>query len=269
MLLPPTIQRADFALKLWSHVQDSFKHQSDILRDYALKFFDFSRVIETTPSILRKTKDNEAMILQDDLSLSERINLLLDWWEASGNDEFMNKGLELLSENYLEVVSWWDGQPLPQIHQRVYSLLDVNHPLRGKLLEAITDQLIEIIDNGVPIDELIEIIRSIQEHMADFNYETVDGAIAYEVYYHLSETKNTISCLDSEQSLHEHLEYLENLARLTGINTDRAQETVLEKLNNYEEQDHGEHRPSFSRSGGTADGEFSNEAIRSLFGSLL
>lgn len=269
MLLPPTVQRADFALALWSHVKEVFMLQPDFLREFALKLLDFARKIETTPSTAHKAEINGLGISQDDLSLSERTNLLLDWWEASVNDEFIDKALKLLGEDSLEVVSWQDGQSLPQIHWRVCNFMDADHPLRDKLLDAITDQLTEVIGNGVSIDDLIEIIKSVQGHMRDSGYEAVEDAIVWAVDYELSEAEDTISCLDSEQSLTEYLEYLDTLAGLTGKNTDSAQEMVLEKLNEFEEQDHGEYRPSFSRSGGTADEEFSDEAIQSLFGSLL
>ena len=269
LLLPPTVQRADFGLALWSHVEDVFMLQPDFLRDFALKFLDFARKIETTPTTVHKAEDKGMPISQDDLSLSGRISLLLEWWGASGNDEFVDKALQLLNEDSLEMVSWRDGQSLPQIHREVRDYVDENHPLRGRLLEAIADRLAEVVENGVSIENLNEIIKCVQEQMGDAVPEAVEDAITNAVDYELSVTEDTVSQLDSEQSLVEHLEYLDTLAGLTGENTEDAQEIVSMRLNEFEEQDHGEHRPSFSRSGSATGEEFSDEAIQSLFGNLL
>ena len=277
LLLPPTVQRADLGLALWSHVKEVFKLQPEFLREFALKFLKFASKIEVTPTTVyvRKAGVIWTTISQDDLSLSVRTNLLLEWWEVSSSDEFIVKALKLLNENSLKLVYWQDGQLLPQIHWWVRNFVDGRHPLRGKLLEAITDQLTAVIESGESIEVLIEIIKSVQEHMGDAAPEVVDDAIADAVHYELSETEDAISDLDSEQSLDEHLEYLDILAELTGEDTKRAQVIVSDRRDEFEEQDHGEYRPSFSRSGSTTGSgsamgeEFSDAAIQSLFENLL
>ena len=195
--------------------------------------------------------------------------MLLEWWEVSNSDQFIQRALALLSEGSLDLVSWQDGQALPKIHWWVCNFVDSEHPLKDKLLEAITDRLVAVIENGASPDELINIIESVQEHMGDPAPETVQEAIDGAVHYELSETYDAISHLDSEHSLSEHLGYLDILAKLTGYDAESAKEIVSQRLSECEEPDYGEHRPSFSRSGSSTGEDFSDEAIQSLFWNLL
>ena len=136
-------------------------------------------------------------------------------------------------------------------------------------MEAINDRLVAVIESGVTLDELINIIESVQEYMDDVEPETVQEAIAAAVDFEFSEIYDAISHLDSEQSLSEHLEYLDNLARLTGYDPESAKEIVWQKLSEVEEPDYGEHRPSFSGGESRTNEDFSDNAIHSLFGNLL
>ena len=83
------------------------------------------------------------------------------------------------------------------------------------------------------------------------------------------ETIDAISHIDSEQSLLEHIEHLDTLSRLTGYSATYAKEIVSDRLAEFEQPDHGEHRASFSRQGGGSSEEFGDAAVTSLFGILV
>ena len=132
---------------------------------------------------------------QDDLALSDRIRLLLEWWEASGGDDFIQSALALLNEGALELVSWRDGQSLPEIHWLVSNFVDHEHPLKDKLLEGITHRLVDVIEGGVTSDELVNIIKSVHEYMDDAVPKSIEDGIANAVHYELYETDDAISHL--------------------------------------------------------------------------
>ena len=129
--------------------------------------------------------------------------------------------------------------------------------------------MIAVIEGGVSINELINIIKSVNEHMEDSVSETLEDAIGSAVHYEFYDTDDAIGHLDSEESLNEHMEYLDTLAQLTGESAESAKETVSLRLGEMEEPDYGEHRLDFSKSQGAADEKFSDEAMKSLFWNLL
>ncbi|MYE88634.1 hypothetical protein F4X33_06530 [Candidatus Poribacteria bacterium] len=165
--------------------------------------------------------------------------------------------------------AWRDGQTLPEIHWWVRNFLEGKHPLKDNLLDAITGRLVSILASGIAPDELINIVKSVQGYMDNHAPACLDDAIAEAVHYEFWDTEDAIDHLGSERELSEHLEYLDTLAALTGEDAERAKEIVLEKLSELEEPEYGEHRPSFAGRTSTTAEEFGDEAMRSLFLSLL
>lgn len=269
LLLPSTTQRANWGGALWTHVKNKFKAKPQFLREFTKEFMTFARTIESTPT-LRSEEDNEQWLgwRQDDLALSERVELLLDWWEASGGSEFIEKALQILSDDGLEMVPWRDGQSLPSIHRQVRDSLG-EHPLKDNLLEAITNRLALSIRSDITTDDLIEIIKSVQEYMGDATPDYINDEIAGALHFEFYETEDAISHLGSVDELNEHLEHLDTLALLTGEDAEEAKDIVLQRLSKLVEPDYEKHRPSFSSRGNTTSEKFSDESMRCLFLNLL
>ncbi len=269
LLLPNTARRADWASKLWSHVKEIFKTHPELLKAVALAFSEYSGRIDATPSMQKNEKNGLWMWTSDDLPVTSRVELLLQWWAASGHFKFLEKASELLIDGKLELVPWRDGQSLPELHWWVSNFVDDAQPVRDKLLNAIITRLEEVIKEGMAIDDLINTIESVREHMDDEVPEELDEAIDRMVRIEFFETTDAISHLDSEQSLSEHLEHLDSLAKISGYDATDAKETVYDRLAEFDEPDHGEYRPHFSKHGGESSEEFGDAAIASLFGNLV
>ena len=269
LLLPNTAQRADWARGLWEHVKEIFKTHPEFLKKVALTFSDFSGRIDATPSMQKTKKDGYWTWSVDDLSVSSRVELLIEWWDATGQDKFIEKALALLRDGKLVLVSWRDGQSLPELHWLVSNFVDDEHQVRADLLAAITTRLVETIEGGMAVDDLINTIESVREHMGHDVPESVHETIDQMVRYEFFETRNAISHLDSEESLSEYMEHLDSLAVLTGYDAADAKEIVSDRLAEFEDPDHGEYRPSFSRHGGGSSEEFGDASIASLFGNLV
>ena len=269
LLLPKTARRADWARGFWSHIKEFFKTHPEFLKAVALEFSEYLSRIDATPSMRKSKKDGFSTWTPDDLPITSRVELLLQWWEASCEDKFIEKALALLRDGKLELVSWRDGQSLPELHWWVSNFVDDEHSVRDELLEAVTTRLVDVIEGGMTIDELINTIEGIREYMDDEVPEKIEEIIDQMVRYEFFETGEAISHLDSEQSLSEHLEHLDSLADLSGYDATNAKEVVYDRLAEFEEPDHGEYRPSFSRHGGGSSEEFGDAAIASLFGNLV
>lgn len=156
-----------------------------------------------------------------------------------------------------------------ELHWWVSNFVDDEHQVRADLLGAITTRLVEAIEGGMAVDDLIDTIQSVREHMEYDVPESVEKTIDQMVCYEFFETRDAISHLDSEQSLTEHMEHLDSLAVLTGYDAADAKAIVSDRLAEFEEPDHGEYRPSFSRHGGGSPEEFGDAAIASLFRNLV
>ena len=275
-LLPSTTQRADWGRSLWAHVKSIFNNEPDTLRDFSMEFSTFARKIESTAvlrnDILGNDKDLDLVLVspKDDLTISERVELLLEWWEYSGSNEFIDKALQILSEDRLDVIPQQDGKSLPEIHYRVRDSLEEKHPLKNNLIEAIVDKLVLAISKKMPaIDDLINVIKSVQTYMNDATPDSVVDQIEDAADYEFYETEDAISCIDSEHELSEYLEYLDILAELTNGDAENAKAIVLQRLSEIEEPEYEEFYLDFSSRESATSEEFSDRSMRSLFSSLL
>ncbi len=269
LLLPGTAQRADWARGLWWHIRELFKTHPEFLKQFATAFSAYSDRIDAKPSMKKTKSDGFWRWSPDDMPVTARVELLLQWWEASGQDKFIEKALALFQDGKLDLVSWQDGQSFPELHWWVYNFVDDEHPVRADLLAAISARLVEAIEGGMALDDLINTIENVREHMDHDVPAEVDDAIDRMVRYEFTDTREAISHLDSEQSLSEHLEHLDSLAELTGYDATNAREVVTDRLVEFEDPDHGEYRPSLSRRGDGTSEEFGDAALASLFGSLV
>ena len=269
LLLPDTAQRADWARGLWWHIRELFNTHPEFLKQIATAFSAYSNRIDTTPSMKKTKSDHYWSSSPDDLPVTARVELLLQWWEASSQDHFINKALALFQEGKLDLVSSRDGQSFPELHWWVSNFVDDELSVRADLLAAIATRLVETIDSGMAIDDLINTIENVHEHMDDYVPEEVNDSIDQMVRYEFNETSDAISHLDSEQNLSDHLEHLDSLAGLTGYDATDAKAIVSDRLAEFEESDHGEYRPGFSRHSHGSSEDFGDAAVASLFGNLV
>lgn len=267
-LLPGTAQRADWARRLWQHVKGQFKTDPGTLRRIATAFSSYSDRIDATPSMRKVGGAEFWRVTPNDLPVTERIEMLLQWWENSGSDDFIEKALRTLQCGKLDTVSWRDGPAFAELHWWVSKFVNESHPVRADLLAAIVARWVEAID-GMSIDDLVATIDRVREYMDDDVPSKVDEALDQMIDFECNQTYDAISHLDSEQALSEHLQHLESLAALTGCNIAVAKQVVSERLAELEEPDHDEYRPSFSRNSVSASQEFGDAEVASLFGNLV
>ncbi len=267
-LLPPSVKRAETAKLIWSHVKEIFKQHPEKINHIAEAFFDFAMRIEKTPSMRLEKNDNYSGYVQKDSSLSDRLELLFQWWEDTGNEAFMDKAHAILVENKLMLITWHDGQSLPNLHWFIRRFVDDGHPMKANLLRLISKRLIEVVESNTAVDELINIIKSVREYMHEDLPKDVDEAIDRVASYEFTDTWEATGDLQ-EQELLEHMEQLDTLASLTGYDAEPALNIVSERLAQFEEPDHEDYSPSMSRPSSSEEERFDDDSIMSLFSNLL
>lgn len=268
-LLPQTARRADWAENFWNHIKTSFKTQPKILTHFAQAFLKFSAVIDAQPTMKEMKGYGHSGYSQDDLSLSGRMRLLLDWWEHSKEVAFLDCALGLAQSKSLRLVTWGDGQALPEIHWQVSCFVHDEYPQKEALLRGLEERLIEVLRNSVTIDELIPIVSNVKEFMAESMPGDVQEVLDSLIDYEFQDTQDAISHLDSKQSLSEHNEHLEMLAGLTGRDARAAREIINERLAELEEPELEEEHLSFSSRVRSSSDDFNDDALQSLFSKLI
>ena len=217
-LLSTGSKRSDWAQQLWAHIEDKFKESPDILKAFARDFIGFTSVIDKTPS--------------DDLCLTERVELLLKWWEHSKENSFIHCALKLLQRSSLDIEPWDDGQKIPELYYWVTEFID-DELLKQGLIDGFVKRFAEIFDKGVSISVLTPIVKSAYDHLDETAvgmHDILDEAIDYE----FDETSDSIDHLDSEEELTEHSDYIYTLGNITGRNPRPAMLIIDKKLSALE-----------------------------------
>ena len=268
-LLPAGAKRADWASRLWSHVNELFKTHSEKLTELANLFSGFADVIETTPTLKPSNEVDNLSLGLDDLSLSARIELLLQWWEYTHNELYIHKALDVLNSTSLEIVRWRDGQWLPKLHWQIGELIDDNHMLKDNLVEGIEARLISILDSGVFISELDSIVKEAWHYFGEEIPENIQENLESAIDHEFAEIENTIADLDSEHDLLEHLDYIETLAEFSAYDSQHAREAINRRLAKLESTVWDEEHPSFPRRNTSENDEFDDKALYSMFSKLI
>ncbi|MGR5108079.1 nSTAND3 domain-containing NTPase [Vibrio jasicida] len=271
-LLPTIAVKAKWAKNVWEHMKTVFKEQED-LKYCAHKFSDFATKIESSPTQSKTPYSSLVdgyVITFTDLSLSVRVEFLLDLWSYSNCSLFLDKALELLESSNLDIDGGRDGRDLPELHCWVREHIEESSSISHRLLRAIEAKIREILKQGVHIEDLNMIIDSVDTYIANKKELGIQKLIDYWVDFELSCTSDSIAQLDLESELSDHIGFLDELSKLTNRDAEDAKNTVYERISELDE-----HEEVFSESISTPSKEserddiFSDEDIKSLFANLL
>lgn len=268
-LLPAGSNRADWAKHLWQHVKDRHLGQSNMLSEFAKSYIQFATIIDLTPTTKRRIKNGHFSTTSDDLPFSSRFELLFEWWQHTKEDVFIDKAIDLLNSHKLKFDSWRDGRELPSLHSEVENFFDPEDERKPVLMAGIEKRLLEVLDNGLAIDDLIAVIENINEYMPEIKSVEIESRLESAIDYELNQTSDAISHLNSEDDLSEHLVHIEDLAKLTGRDPNTANQIIEERIADYEQRHQYEERSSIQPNAGSFREDFNDDALRSLFSNLI
>lgn len=268
-LLPAAASRSDWAESLWKHLKFIFEAHEEEVCFFALLFKDFCDVIGSTPTRKSVKINNLVCFFYDDLSIAERVSLLFEWWEFSSDVFFLEKSIELLRSESIDLVSWRDGPLLPEIHWRLSNLIDCDVSLKECLLISMEKTLVILLEGGVPSDDLVSIVEKINEFMFRDESPDVYEALDDAVNQALSETRDAVSDLTTESALAEHIDFLTSLESIMGLNADYEKSIVEERMQELNEEAPYQKNSSFAPQRKILEEEFTDEDLRSLFYGLI
>ena len=257
-LLIQAVRRPIWANNLWQHIKVIFKNNDEDKKYFASKFRDFSRNIDSTPTMGCSKDTGEIYITQADLSLSDRVEMLFEWWEYTRDDFFLIRAINLLESTSLELNSW-DGMFLPELHRRADNFIDDDQHLKSSLLYAVENKIKAVIDAVIYLEDLVDIVKSVNEFMPSDVPRHFDDALY-----------QAIQALDAETEQSEYLHYLDTFAKEIGKYPAYEEELVNDHIAVDKEQLLPQKETSFALARHNIDHEeFSNDDITSLFYNLI
>jgi energy-coupling factor transporter ATP-binding protein EcfA2 len=262
-------QKPRWANKVWEFAKEILA--SPRLRESLAKSFVNAIPAMKTGQIWTESEFSSSLQLSD-LSNSQRIKLLAEWYTESGDVRYANAVMEVLEKPPGRFSGWLDATNLFDLLLQLPNE-DYYKPLPQ--LENVLDRadriLRDLLWNGMPQDELEPIVDRILEHESDVSDELVQAAYTAMVEY-VADIKTTVREIDSEAELEGHIEAVKKFSRKACVAADQAEKalnTIRDRIKEIEEAEPQEaESPTIKVKQKDAD-KFDDEAVRSLFMPLL
>lgn len=258
-LLPKGAARADWARRLWRHGKKALERRPVDLKEFALAFSRVSELYNPTE-----------MCAQNDLRLSERIDLLFELGLESGDSVFLKFALLLLRSRKLRIVPHVDAKVGIEVHRKIRLLLRENSPFFEPLVDGVERMIIGAINERLDTESLVAVIKAAKKGFETGLPEGVQKAIDSCVGIESERVDFEVFDLSDETALSEHLHLLDELEELTGCDASIAKEAAYEALVGIQEPEYDklEYSSFFHRRDAT-EGKFCDDDFNDLFAALL
>jgi DNA polymerase III delta prime subunit len=264
LLLPAAATDVRWAREVWSHEKSIFSSSRGFLRECSSSFHAISALIESTPT----TKNDNFFVTTDDLSISDRLRLLFEWWQSSLDQSFLYKMLNILGSNRLEVDPS-DGHDFPELHAEICLVEEIDESIRASILKGIEEVIGRVLNLGVHIEDLNLIASRVQSFMSGTLSTELNIKLNYLVVSEFLNVEENTSHLESVDDLEEHIDFLKELAITTNKDADEAIEKLNDRIAEFEEYDHYSHKIESHQRCRNGEEEFNDQDIVSLFSTLL
>lgn len=265
-------QTADWADEVWRSVHGAAvpPHQR---RRVAASFREIATRFLTLPTWKETSLRSYSVA---DLGNVRRLQLLLAWWEETGDDHFADLVMKLAQHppspsGWSGYSSWREGTELIDLTGK---LRDEDYypdvPFAQDLANLLEDDVVRLFESGMAFDDLDSMLSAVGDAYPPPSQRIQDAAnaaIRREIY----NVDDSISDIDSESTLEDHAKTLEKFAPRAGIPKealDRALSKVKARIEEIEESTSVASAPS-TRSDPRELDTFDDAALASLFAPLL
>jgi hypothetical protein len=264
-------RQTDWARGVWEH-GSRLKLSGAALKSFALCFLRIADEFVWLPVTSAIQDDTDLFAVPTGLSNTDRIELLLAWWEASHEERFADLALELARAPVEGLESWRDGEEAVELIGKLRDGYYFDEPpCASELADSIEGALVEMIERGMPSDELVKVSDAVDQWdgwLSDRVTSAIEDAIRSEI----DDVWNIVADIDSESTLKDHIQTLQKLAKRTTIpsrNVETAVATVMERIAELEEQTSVSKSPSFKAALTAEHDGFDDVALKNLFEPLL
>jgi len=255
-----------WAQALWWHGR-SLKLSEGIRQRLALTFFQAAILFAQLPTWTK----TESGAHPCGLSNTDRIELLLEWWEVSKDDRFSELALGLAREPVDGFSSWRDGTDTVTLIQHLRQQYYYDLPCETELANILEDAVVHMIESGVASDELEGISDAVEEGKDQLG-DRVRNAIHDAIKAEFRDVDDTVSHIYSDSTLNEHLETLQKLGTRISIpasEVDAAISTIRDRIAELEEHTTPSRSPSIGQATNISADTFDDVELRNLFAPLV
>jgi hypothetical protein len=263
--------RTEFAQAVWSHCK-IIELPEYALKAVAMSFSNIADDFLHLPVWIKTREKYGITLTPTGLTNTRRIELLIAWYEYSGDQRFSDLALALARAPIDGLDSWRDGEYAIELIAKLRDGGYFNElAVADELADCLENAAINMIHRGMASDDLEKISDSIEEwqRLLGKNIaQAVDEAIVREI----DNVENIVQDIDSESTLEDHIETLQKLAKRTRISTKAvsdAVEKVMERIAVVEERSTTSSSPSIRASSASETDKFDDVALQNLFAPLV
>lgn len=218
---PQCAQQTLWAKRLWEFGK-TIIHEDNELIKFSLSFYCIAEKFTMLPTI-KKIKKNAVTYLHNiDMSNSQRVLLLLDWWNISKDKRFAKLALNISEHPVDGLDPWRDGE---DTIETIYKLKSGEYfeelPYQTEISNALERSFTQMISSPLTIDDLGTISDAIQSY-SRFLSDELKESFQETIYCELSDINNSIYDIDSETTLLDHIETL----KIVGTQNDIAGQDI-------------------------------------------
>lgn len=271
-LIEPPMENFTFE-DIWPPKEKSTKQVED-LKNFALSFFSVAEKFLELPVWDRVATNSGYNLSVTGLSNTDRIELLLKWWDVTKDIRFANISLSLATSPIEGLSSWRDGEEAVEL---IYNLREGDYyedfPFSTELADKLESAYIAMLDQGVSSDDLDNISDAV-ENWNKFLGENIINAVEGVVHREFNDVEDIVSEIDSESTLDDHITMLKKLGERVNLNSqeiDDAIETVEFRITELQEEEeiYQARSPDLSSSVSSNTDKFDDIALNNLFMPLL
>jgi DNA polymerase III delta prime subunit len=261
-----TATKTIWASSLWKHVTSTRllpPHEQKIVAEC---FADVAKASVHLP-VWKPYQREPGSFHLCDLSNTERISLLLEWFAATGDASFADYALALAKKPVSGFGAWLDGDKLVYLVRDLRKGLHKNYPRAETLAAALESGLVRMIKEGMWADELESLyvaMDSARDELDACVFDAADDAIERQI----ENAYENAATADSESTLEDQIKAVHSLASRAGVSAERvdiAVSMIQNRISEINERVSTAEPPSFTGQLPSETDTFDDDALRSLF----
>lgn len=221
-------RKSDWARALW-HYRLMVPMNGEQTRSFALAFHGIAKALTTLPTWLRVKANSGWSLYPVELCNTDRLTLLLDWWQCTGDSIFSDCALQLAAEPIEGLDPWRDGNEAIQLVAKINQGDFVDLPNQELFLESLEKEILKMLNIAMPIDDLERISDEIEHSKSLFGMDVLE-AVSDAIRYQIERVDELVSDVDSESTLEDHAKSIRRLAQRANID-DPAIEVAVAAVN--------------------------------------
>ena len=252
---------------------DQLKKLPDLERDdWRALLSGFSALVQRLDTIPRwkRIASKPTKLRTYDTTTSDRINMLLQWWQLSGLEIFLETAVAIAANPKDQFKSWDDARALPTILSNLLSAPQSEKNDTAPLVVAIESAIRKMLCGPLDPDDLERIVTSIDANEASLGnmFEDEINAAIPEM---IESVGTNLGHIDSDSTLTDYIATVEKLAKRIGYNQEAvnsAKTAIQIRIEEVNEDAAKEEKLSVTGGGARTD-VFDDHELKNLFEPLL